>query len=78
MPLAHAEGFVRAATKPPRRPTAHRKPYVGPACRDCHHETLIVPCIRPECCRWVTLCGCPDLRDRYVETDGRCEWCRVQ
>lgn len=70
---ARAEGVVKATTKP-----SHRKCYVGPTCRDCRHETLVAPCIRPECRRWVLVCGCPDVRDRYIETGGRCEWCRVQ
>lgn len=60
-------------------PRARRTPYVGARCLSCGHETLVVPCIRPECTRWVLVCGgCPDVRDRYVETDGRCEYCRVQ
>lgn len=62
-----------------RSRTVKRAPYVGPPCLSCGHDTLNVPCTRRECGRWFEVCGgCPDVLDRYVETDGRCPFCRVQ
>lgn len=62
-----------------RSHATRRTPYVGPRCRNCDHDTLVVPCIRPECARWFSVCGgCADEFDRYIETDGRCHYCRVQ
>lgn len=56
-----------------------RVPYVGPKCLECGHDTLVTPCIRPGCGRWFDVCGgCPDVLDRYIETDGLCPYCRVQ
>ncbi len=64
---------------PTKTRSRRRTPYVGALCRDCGHKTLNVPCIRRECGRWFAVCGgCQDELDRYVETDGRCPWCRVQ
>ncbi len=69
------EAPAKRRPRRPRRPT----PYVGPPCLACGHDTLVVPCVRRECGRWFVLCGgCADELDRYVETDGRCPYCRVQ
>lgn len=64
---------------PTRRPPEARAPYVGPRCAACGEWTLVAPCVRPECTRWTVVCwGCPDVADRFIDSDGRCESCRVQ
>jgi DNA-directed RNA polymerase subunit RPC12/RpoP len=62
-----------------KRRTRRRSPYVGSPCRACGHDSLVMPCTRPGCDRWLSVCGgCLDEIDRFVETDGRCPYCRVQ
>lgn len=59
----------------------HRKPapYVGPPCCNCGFDTLWVPCSRPSCWHWLSVCGgCLDECERYIETAGRCPYCRAQ
>lgn len=56
-----------------------RTAYVGPPCLTCRYDTLVVPCICDDCPRWVVLCGgCSETCERFIETEGRCEYCRVQ
>lgn len=56
-----------------------REPYIGPRCPRCGEQTLVAPCARVGCVRWTVVCwGCPDVGDRYIEAEGRCEWCRPQ
>lgn len=65
--------------KPKRSRSRRTTPHVGPVCLACRHETLAVPCILAECSSVFLVCGgCLDELDRYIETDGRCPYCRVQ
>ncbi len=69
---------MNAPAKPRRIRRAKHSPHVGPRCCACGHETLVVPCIL-RCGRWFSVCGgCLDELDRYIETDGKCPYCRVQ
>jgi hypothetical protein len=48
-------------------------------CLACEHEAFAAPCVVRGCDRWFVVCPrCPDEYDRYVETGGRCPYCRVQ
>lgn len=51
------------------------EPYVGHVCAACGIETLVTPCARVECQRWVTLCACPGVAEHYTEADGECGEC---
>lgn len=62
-----------------KRRTRRRSPYLGSPCRACGHDTLVTSCTRPGCDQWLSVCGgCLDEIDRFIETDGRCPYCRVQ
>ena len=60
------------------RKRAARRPYCGPRCLACGCFTLVTPCVLPECLQWVIVCdGCAEELDRFIETDGRCAYCRI-
>ncbi len=60
-----------------RAPVETRVPYIGPACCQCGDPTLVSPCARSGCDRWVSICqGCPGVVNLFVATDGLCEKCR--
>lgn len=55
-----------------------RRPYCGPRCPACGRFTLVALSVLSECLLWVIVCdGCAEELDRFIATDGRCAYYRI-